>query len=313
MKKLRVLLAAFAAIPMTCATSFANSAPQGAGRTIVTVLPAKAGEQSVRVPLQDLAVKVDGKQVTATGWTPLRGDRTEIVLLIDDSARATLGTQWGDLTRFVNELPSNTKIAIAYMEEGRAVLEGPLSANPAKAASELHLPLGIPGESASPYFCLSDLARHWPSTDSGARRVVVMVTDGVDYYEMRYDPYDPYVQAAIKDSVQAGLQVYSIYWLNRGFADRTFYENYAGQNLLAELTEATGGVSYWEGLGNPESFDPYFKDLRRRLRNQYALSFTVPAEKKPELAGFELKSDDRSAKVDAPQEVWISAQKEPGK
>ena len=36
-----------------------------------------------------------------------------------------------------------------------------------------------------------------------------MVTDGVDYYELRFDPEDPYVQAAIKDSAKAGLVVYA--------------------------------------------------------------------------------------------------------
>ena len=52
-----------------------------------------------------------------------------------------------------------------------------------------------------------------------------MVTDGVDNYERRYDPDDPYVQAAINDAVRARLVVYSIYWMNQGRADQTAYAN----------------------------------------------------------------------------------------
>jgi hypothetical protein len=317
MKKLRVPLAMWAAILSISATSFAaDSATQKeAGRAIITVLPAGPGAQNAQFSVQNLAVKVNGRQVAATGLTPLRGGEapTEIVLLIDDSARSSLGTQWKDLTGFVNELSSNTKVAIAYMENGRAVLEGPLSADPAQVKRELRLPMGVPGQSASPYFCLSDLAGNWPSSDPGARRVVIMITDGVDGYDMRYDPYDPYVQAAIRDSVKAGLQVYSIYWRDSGIYDQSFYENYAGQNLLVDVTAATGGISYWQGTGNPQSFEPFFNDLRRRLRNQYALSFTPAIGDKPELARFELKSIDRSAKIEAPRQVWIGGPAEAGK
>ena len=93
------------------------------------------------------------------------------------------------------------------MQNGRAVFSGPLTPNHATAAQQLHLPLGAPGADASPYFCLSDLAKRWPSNDRAARREVIMITDGVDYYHLQYDPEDPYVQAAIQDLVRANLVV----------------------------------------------------------------------------------------------------------
>ncbi len=69
------------------------------------------------------------------------------------------------------------------------------------------------------YFCLSDLAKRWPSQDPAARREVVMVTDGVDNYQRQFDPEDPYVQAAIADSLRAHLVVYALYWKNQGRAE----------------------------------------------------------------------------------------------
>jgi uncharacterized Zn-binding protein involved in type VI secretion len=287
----------------------------GQGHAVLTVLPANPNVQDARISLQDLTVKVNGKQVASTGLVPLRGDqdRTEIVILIDGSARSSLGTQFSDIAHFASEIPTNTKIALAYMENGRALVESQLTANPAQFTNALHVPAGVSNQSANPYFCLSDLAAHWPSSDLSARRIAILVTDGVDDFNLSYDPDDPYVQAAIKDSARAGLQVYSIYWRSRGTVDQSQYENNAGQSLISMVTAATGGHSYWEGDNNPVSFEPFFIDMRRRLRSQYALSFTAPAVKKPELANFELKSSNRSAKIEAPRQVWIGRATEPQK
>jgi hypothetical protein len=188
---------------------------------------------------------------------------------------------------------------------GRAVFAGPLSADHAQVLSALHLPAGSFGTSASPYFCLSDLAQHWPSGNREARREVVMVTDGVDYYEMRFDPDDPYVQAAISDSVKARLVVYSIYWMNQGRVDLSVYQNNASQSLLLEVTDATGGKSYWQGMGNPVSFQPYFEDLSRRLANQYELDFTARLDSKPTVETMKLKVNAPAIQIAAPQQVFV--------
>jgi hypothetical protein len=137
-----------------------------------------------------------------------------------------------------------------------------------------------------------------------ARREVVMVTDGVDYYNPQYDPEDPYVQTAISDSVKNHLIVYSIYWRNSGRFDRTGYATFSGQNLLSEVTEATGGESYWQGYGNPVSLEPYLSDINHRLDNQYELRFMTPIGGKPQMASLKLNVRVQ-AKVDAPGQVYV--------
>jgi hypothetical protein len=306
--QLATLLAAgslLAAIPALAADS-----NQQQGQAVVTVLP--GSEIPGGIQQDSLHLKVDGKDSTVTGWSPLRGPQStvEMVVLIDDGARQSLGLQLPDIAKFIQGLPPNAKVAVAYMQNGRAVFGGPRGADPlstdrAAAVRELHLPLGGgAGASASPYFCLSDLAKHWPSTDAHARREVIAVTDGVDDYNRRFDPEDPYVQAAIEDSVRAHLIVYSIYWRNTGFADRTNYAAFTGQGLMAELTDATGGKSYWEGNGNPVSFQPYLDDISDRLDNQYELDFLTPEGGKPQMASFKLKVAAQ-VKFDAPQQVYV--------
>jgi hypothetical protein len=301
--QLGIFLAAgslLAAIPALAADS-----NQQQGHAVVTVLP--GSEVPGGISENALHLKVDGKDSTITGWSPLRGPQStvEMVVLIDDGARQSLGSQLPDIAKFMQALPPNAKVAVAYMQNGRAVFGGPFSADRAAAIRQLHLPLGGgAGASASPYFCISDLAKHWPSTDAHARREVIAVTDGVDNYNRRYDPDDPYVQAAIEDSVRAHLIVYSIYWRNSGFADRTNYAAFSGQGLMAEITDATGGKSYWEGNGNPVTFQPYLDDIGDRLNNQYELDFMTPEGGKPQMASFKLKVAAQ-VKFDAPQQVYV--------
>ena len=305
--KLAVLMAAaslFAAIPV-----LARSENQpGQGEAVVTVLPGK-NAPAPTITQQQLNVKVNGKESTVTRWKQFGPNApVEMVLLIDGAARTSLGTQTREIEQFIQSLPANTSATIAYMQSGEAALTGPLTTDRAATLRGLHIPTGgVPGISASPYFCLSSLAKQWPSNNRQARREVVMVTDGVDYYDgaMHFDPEDPYVQTAIEDSARAQLIVYSIYWRNTGRLDRTMSATNAGQNLLAQLTEATGGNSYWEGFGDPVSFQPYFEDIERRLNNQYELGFMAPSNGKTEVDSMKLKVSAPGVKVDAPEQVLV--------
>lgn len=304
--RLAAVAAAAAMLAILPAGARAEDQP-GQGQAIVTVLP-QGNAPAANLQQQQVSVKVDGKTSNVTRFQALSGDNSpvEMVILIDGAARASLGSQMGDIQHFVQSLPANTSASIAYMMNGQAVLTGPLSTDHAEVLRGLHIPSGgVAGVSASPYFCLSDLAKHWPSNNRQARREVVMVTDGVDYYDMRYDPEDPYLQASINDAVRAHLAVYSIYWRNMGRLDNRMGPTDAGQNLLTQLTEATGGANYWQGYGNPVSLQPYLEDIERRLNNQYEVSFMAPFKDKPQVESFKLKLNAPGAKVNAPAQVLV--------
>jgi hypothetical protein len=291
---------------LLAAPAFSQIEKQGQGQTIVTILPKQDGATPADVSAQNLKIQVNGKDSSITSFKPF-GPATplEMVVLIDGGARNGLGSQLSELAGFIQRLPPNAKVAVAYMQNGRALFTGPLSEDRALVQKGLHLPGGVPGMNASPYFCISDLAKNWPSNDRTARREVIAITDGVDNYDRRYDPDDPYLQAAITDSVRAGLVIYTIYWRDQGRANNTNYENNAGQNLMLQVTQATGGRSYWEGMGNPVSFQPYLEDLNRRLRNQYELSFVTNLNGKPEVATLKLKLKVPGSSVDIPNQVFV--------
>lgn len=298
----------FAATSLLFASSAFAAAQkqQVAASTVVTVLP--ENELPGGIPQDSLHLKLDGKQSDITGFTLLRDpqSKVEMVVLIDEGARSSLGLQLNDVAKFIQSQRPDTKVAVAYMMNGRAVLGGPLTTDHEAALHSLHLTMaaGEAGISGSPYFCLSDLAKNWPSSDAHARREVVMITDGVDYYDMRYDPDDPYVQTALRDAVRSRVIVYSIYWTSGDRFDRTNYGAGTGQNLLMQVTEGTGGASYWIGTGNPVSIAPYLDDISHRLNNQYELDFMTAVGNKPEMQSLKL-SVSSHAKIAAPQQVYV--------
>lgn len=295
------LIAAFA-VP----AAFAQSTEGAPARTVVTALP-KNSEQTPAIQPTDFKVKVNGKSVVTDSVTPLRGDHAglELVILIDSGARNSLGRQMGEIRSFVQSLPPTTEVAIAYMMNGRAVFQQPFTADKARALQALHLPGGTAGSSASPYFCISDLARNWPSHNAQNRREVIAITDGIDPYEVRFDPADPYVHSAIEDSIRAGVIVDAIYWHDMGLASHVGFLASGGQNLLTLLTENTGGRLYYQGLGNPVSFTPFFKQISRQLNNQYELGFTAPAKGKSQIESLSVKLQVPGMKLTAPDLVLV--------
>ncbi len=304
-KSLAVMIAGLLALTPA---ALAQNEGVGQGEATITVLPKDEHAPATNVSEQNVQVEVAGKKAQITSWQSLHSSQSpvELVLMIDQGARDSLGREMSDIVHFLQGLPPNVKVTIGYMEYGRTALQGPLTTDHAAVTKELHLPAGIPEENASPYFCLSDLAKHWPSSDRTAAREVIMISDGVDYYELRYDPEDPYVQSAMRDAAQADIIVYSIYWRDAGRVDRTGYENNAGQNLLSEVTQATGGNSYWIGYGNPVTLTPYFDDFTRRIDNQYELGFTAPLHGKADVENLKVKVSAPDVKVTSPQQVWLA-------
>lgn len=308
-KTLKGLALALAGALAVAPAVLAQNEGEGQGRAIVTVLPKNSHQETSNISQDNISLRVNGRSTPVAGWQSLRGQDhgVEFVLLIDNSVRGSIDRELGDIRSFINSLPPNVKMTVGYMQNGRAVLAGPLTTDHATILKGVHVALGVPGQSASPYFCLSDLAKNWPSRDRSARREVLMITNGVDPYHFQYDPNDPYVLAAIRDSVRARLVVYSVYWPGAGRVGHSGYANNAGQNLLLEVTDATGGQSYWQGFGSPVTLQPYFQDLVRRFDNQYELSFTAPLHRSSEIVSMKVKAHASGVKVDAPQQVSVTA------
>ena len=199
------------------------------------------------------------------------------MLLIEGGAR-NLGRQFRGDSQFVQGLgPTPSRHRVHAKRPHR--LTGPLTVNPKQGLKRAALPAG---PDQNPYFSLSDLAGAGRSRDNNARREVVLFSDGVDPNNRRFDADDPYVEAPSTMPCAPG-------WLSSpsiGKAGPTSRKTpntvNGGQSLLNELTQATGGYSYWSGMREPGLFPAVFRGTERRLEPVIRLEFARPMDRKPE-------------------------------
>ena len=235
-----------------------------------------------------LTAKVNRHESKITNVVPVRPNGTQVALLIDDGLRTSVGRQLPDLKNFITSLPAGVEILVGYMQNGRVVPVQPFTTNHAAAAANLRLPMGSPGLSASPYFCLSDFVKSWPGgeQDTAASpmapkaRFVMMLTNGVDPYNGSVSPLNqnsPYVDSAIADAQRAGVPVYSIYYGDAGI--RGGAASFSGQSYLAQVAEATGGRGYYQGLGNPVSITPFLKQFTSAIAESFVVTYDAVGSK----------------------------------
>jgi hypothetical protein len=264
---------------------------------------------------KDVTVKVDNRLTQLLNLAAIPPNGAQVALLIDDGLRTSVGRELNTLRDFITGLPAGTEVFVGYMQNGRVVPGTNLSgftADRATAAGSLRIPNGIPGISASPYFCLSDFVKNWPSNAEGQTvqqtqpvrkaRFVLMITNGVDPYNGStsiLNQNSPYVDAAVIDAQRSGIPVYSIFFNDAGFGRGR--GSFSGQNYLSELAQGTGGVAYYQGSGNPVSMAPYLKQFQQAIAETYVATFPVEANKK--LVSLKFATDLPKTKLRGPDQV----------
>jgi hypothetical protein len=291
------LLAATSA-PMLCAQQ------EGPQPTTAVINIQSKGRQ---VDASMLTLQVDGKHVPIDSLTPAAPQGIELGILVDEGLRSSIGIQLKDIQDFIQSLPPNVKVLVGYMSNGtvRSESQDGFSANHEAVAKQVRIPMSTPGQSASPYFCLSDFVKRWPS-QARATRVVLMITDGVDPYNGSTSVLNqdsPYVQSAQEDVQRAGVVVYALYYGDAGIHGGS--ANFSGQSYLEQVTRATGGQSLYQGTFPPVAFAPFLKEFRKDLDESYILGFQAPAprEKPDTLTQIKVKAKVSGVKIIAPDSV----------
>jgi len=278
----------------------------GPTQMVITVRPAANHTAPANLDARDLTVLQGHTRASIVHLQRLAGDFADMQLfvLLDDSTRSSsLGTHLPELKAFVASLPASTQVAIGYMRNGTFGLAEPFTTDHEKAASALRLPESVPGVNGSPYFALSDLVKRWPSTQSTNRRAVLMLTDGVDRYYSGPVVDDPYVDAAIHDTLKNGVMVYSIYLRGAGLYGRGGFATDVAQSRLIEVSQATGGQAYFQGFTDPVAISRFLNDLQDRLDHQYQVTIDdlnrkggLPVKVRTELPGL---------KIEAPTQIYV--------
>ncbi len=265
--------------------SFASAQDEG----IRTQTLVRVDSKTDAVPtIPTTSLMINNKPAQLTSLTQVAPSGTQIAILIDDGLRRSAALQFEDIGKFILGLPAGTEVMVGYMSNGGVRSATPFTTNHAEAAQALRIPTGIPGISASPYFCLSEFVKQWPGNEeratvgpvSGSKaRFVLMVTNGVDPYNgstsiLNQD--SPYVQTAIDDANRAGVSVFSIYYGDSGI--RGGRASFSGQSYLQQVADGTGGEAFYQGTGNPVSFQPFLKQFQAAISETYIATFDANAK-----------------------------------
>jgi len=289
----------------------APTPPEGvAVRMVVTA--SSVGDDSVpEVSMRDVQVSQRRQTLKVTGWTPTGRSQAglNMFLLIDDASDRSLGSQLNELRDFINAQAPSTLVGVGYMRNATVQIVRDFTNDHAAVANAVRLPLGNTGAFGSPYLSVIDMMNRWPEHPS--RRVIVMVTDGID--RARGGPRSrnlstmPDVTRASDLAQRTGTLIYTVYTPGVGSRRRNFFEATAGQNGIARLSDESGAESFFLGVQAPVSFRPFLDRIQTALNNQYLLEFrAIPSGRAglqsvsvgTELSGVELISADG---------VWVPA------
>ena len=176
----------------------------------------------------------------------------------------------------------------------------------AAAANSIRVAFGPGGADVSPYDSLADAAKRWPETGA-QRKVVVMISSGIESLGGGYAPDNPYVNSGIASAQKAGLTVYTIYSPSVGHFGHSYWRSTWGQNFLSQLSDETGGEMYTIGFGSPVSFQPFLQQILLQMQHQYLLTFEARPEQKAGLQPISVRVTEKDASIAAPDKVFVVA------
>ena len=284
-------------------------APSGTLQVTVTARAKRGNSAAPALAAPDVTVHEDRNPRPVVSLVPLNGADSplQLVIFIDSDSTTHVGAQFQDVSHFIEALPQNANVALAYAMNGSARMDQPFTTDRAAITKALHVTFGPSAGNTSIYAAFSDLIKEWPA--GGGHRAVLLVSDGIDptygFSDTQPDQ-NPGLQQAIRDAQKAGITVFSIF-VSSGRETRNELLNLNGQGSLDELTSYTGGYAFSQGTQTPVSFRPFLNDLQTMLGQQYLLTFrSMPVSK----AGFQdlkVNTEASGVKLLAPNRIYAPA------
>jgi hypothetical protein len=268
-----------------------------AGVPVTTVITANVddGKRAPEIQQADVVVKKGKQPLQVLDLVPAKGDRAglELFIVIDDASTTSLGMHLDDLRKFINAQPETTYVGVAYTRNAVVQVAQDPTADHAKAARALRLPMGSAGAYGSPYLSMNDLMKRWPASTN--RHEVLLVTDGIDRaHRERNALLNPDVDTAAMAAQRAGAMIHTIYFPGIGHWHRNFFEANSGLNALAKLSDATGGESWSLGIQGPVSF---------------ALTVSAKPDKKAGLQYISVRTEVAGVDFSVADAIWVPAAK----
>lgn len=251
-------------------------------------------------------------RLKVTGWTAATGEHAGLGLfiLIDDASTTQLGSQLDSLRSFINGQAATTSVGVGYMRNATVQIVQNFTTDHAAAAQAVRLPRANAGAFGSPFLSVIDLMNRW--TTHPDRRVVVMVTDGIDRArggprQRGIGPSNPDVLRASDVAQRTGTIIYTLYFPGVGARSRNLWEATNGQNGLARLSDETGGEAFFLGLQAPVSFTPFLDGVQTALNNQYLLDFRAVPGRRAGAQSVSVSTEVPGVEILSAETAWVPA------
>jgi hypothetical protein len=303
-----ILLARLLLLTLTLFTVRSVAAAPQAGTlkvpvtTVVTVL----GPNYTAPPAlgkTDVVVRTRDHREDVVAWDSAQGEKSslELAIVIDDLSN--IGNQMVDLRKYIQSQSKATSVGLFYANNGVTQAVAPFSVDHDAVAKKVRITIGQAGASTSIYLSLMDVMSKW--RPSGARREILVIADGIDRF--RGDPDSPDVTSTIEKAQKAGIMIHTLYARGGGREGRNVFRVNYGQSNLAQMADATGGESFFQGLETPISFTPFLEQLDMVLHNQYFLTFTTArsTKKNGELRSFHVSTEQHNVEISASRYVLV--------
>jgi hypothetical protein len=273
--------------------------------TVVTVLGPKFTAPPA-ISKDDIGVYEGKEKAEVKSWTPAQGEKAllQLAIVIDEASSTDLGNQLNDIKAFITAQPKTTAVGVFYSSNGGVQPTSQFNNDHEAVAKTLRLPLGNFGAYSSIYLSTMSLIKGWPET-AGVRREILLIADGIDRF--RGDPFSPDIQSTYVAAEKAGVIIHTLYCSGVGRAGHNMFRVNYGQSNLAQITDKTGGYSFFQGLQTPIAFAPFLEQLDTILKNQYFLSWSTrrPTKGKGELRTYRIKTELRDIDISSPDQVWV--------
>lgn len=291
---------------------------------VITDAALREDAELPRLQKEDVKVKQGKAFLQVTQLIPAEGDNAalQLMILIDDTLNTSIGNSLNELKEFISAQPASTVIGIGYMSNAGVNLAQNFTADKDLAVKALRLPRGNFSTMDSPYLSLISLVKGWQQQK--VRRVVLMVTDGIDRLRgetpqpSRLGPnYGPVYHtmptistdatSASEISQRYNVLVSSVYAIGVGRAARSSWDLQLGLSGLTKIANETGGECFSLGTSQLVSFQPYMERFQKMLNNQYYLVFQASAKKKAGLQRISVQTELSNSEIMAPDNVWVPA------
>ncbi len=245
---------------------------------LVTAMPHDDESRDIAGRLQpsDFAVYENKQRQKIVSVKKANDAPVVFAVLIQDNLIGGVNNQLPEIRDFIRELPEGSKVMVGYVGTGSLQVRQSFTTDLNKAADSLRIVTGSPfSEPYSPYLHVVDALKLFKDQPSDERRMMLLVSDGLDDtfgFRLSSPIYSVYLDNAIRAAQRNRVSVFTIYASSTTTRRRSRMAYNYGQGSLLRLSDETGGEALFSGI-DFVSFDPYLKEYRNALKDQWLITY----------------------------------------